>query len=536
METSTSILIIVALVLLVGGAVAVRLLIPKAALKLAQRKLSPAERDAFIYKADLLKHKDIVEFYAPSKDFQRKLEGDKKSRKQASWVSAYPAAVKASQNAHKYESKKVQMLARQQIVAAAANVSIATLPSNLQPANPGPEHFSITLRLDGKPEEKVRALASTIKSQLGLHSLELADADDYVSVKYIGHAVAPMDRLMTTTAGAEFFDNNPPLKPSLLPLAIKADGCAWSMPVAHTLIYGTTGSGKGSVIQGIIRQVAPYVKAGTTKLYGIDPKNSELAPFEHSSLFTDYAFENADIEVLIETVHKLMKLRAQNKKVDLKNAELGRSLEYTIETPLVLLVIDEFFSMILALSGTKSGKNSVSLLNEILAQGRSLGVIVVGATQIADKEILGTMRANIVNWIVLRIDSVYFNDLFLGQDSAGQGFNATKIPPSSKGNNYASAGIAYVKEETGSPVRVRFAYTSDRELADLILANPAQHASAADFEDVEPTETELDESWDITEVPDDETASDFDDAMPDILDELPNLDEMPELDGAMPAL
>ena len=73
----------------------------------------------------------------------------------------------------------------------------------------------------------------------------------------------------------------------------------------------------------------------------------------------------------------------------------------------------------------------------ILAKGRSLGYFVVGATQALDTELLGRMRNNFANIVLLRQESVHFNDLFLGEGARERGFDSTAIPASNKTNGYA---------------------------------------------------------------------------------------------------
>src|SRR5699024_5016294 len=202
---------------------------------------------------------------------------------------------------------------------------------------------------------------------------------------------------------------------------------------------------------------------------GIDPKASELRPYMEPSLFEEVVSENDEAQEIISQLHGVMKERARTKTVDLKNANLGRSLDATRETPMIMLVIDEMLSLLIALKGLgRPGAATMTLLTEILAQGRSLNVFVIGATQAVDKELLGRMRVNFANMILLRQESPYNNDLFLGEGAKERGYDSTAIPMSSKANGYAYAGIGYVKEDTGAPVKVRFAYSSDEDLAELI--------------------------------------------------------------------
>ena len=535
-------LAVIGLIVVIGGAVAVRLYLPKLILKNELRKMCEEEIQEYAVKAELLENGEVVDLLAPASDHQVPIirDGDKpkKPRQQIAWLSPYPEAVKAANKRRKLEVKKGNSLTltRKQIAAAAVKVSVEVMPDALQPANAGPEHFFITFKLQGSTEQKITALAPQIIAQLGLQSLVKVAAPDYRSVRFEAHTVEPVDRLTNEKHGRDFFDKYPAKSLTSIPLAITANGDVWDYPMHHGLILGMTGSGKGSPLQGLVRQLAPAVIDGRVRMFGIDPKNSELKSFAESCLFEQLVLGQTEGDVveamaLIEHVYDLMMKRGREVKVNLEEANLGRSLDYTTETPLIPLFIDEFLSLLIALQEKgKEGKRCITLLTTILAQGRSLGVIVIAATQEADKELLGRMRNNFANVIVLKQPSPYFNDLFLGEGAAAAGFDSTKIAPANKANGYATAGIAYVKEETGAPVRVRFAFSSDRDIAYLVLANRAGSRAATvtaargtavvaddpvqiagpcliDFNNPVAIEAD-DDDWDFTEVDDDDDTTD----------------------------
>lgn len=73
---------------------------------------------------------------------------------------------------------------------------------------------------------------------------------------------------------------------------------------------------------------------------------------------------------------------------------------------------------------------------------------------------------------MLRQESSYFTGIFLSHTAAGDGFDSTTIPLRTAANGYAEAGVGFVKKESGKPVKVRFAYTSDEDLAALCRSFP----------------------------------------------------------------
>src|SRR5699024_5561365 len=146
------------------------------------------------------------------------------------------------------------------------------------------------------------------------------------------------------------------------------------------LFIGATGSGKGSGIWSVVRACLPAKEAGTLKLFGgIDPKNAEFAaPAEGVSmtgLFERVAYSPEEIgEVLSDLVGE-MKARAG-----------GRSFVATRERPWLILLVDEITSLFDEFSDSKEARRAEGNLRVILSQGRSKGVVVVGAGQEATKE------------------------------------------------------------------------------------------------------------------------------------------------------
>ncbi|WAC53232.1 FtsK/SpoIIIE domain-containing protein [Frigoribacterium sp. SL97] len=446
---------------------------------------------------ELLSNKGLVDSAADINAFLTPKEDGGSTWKPA-WLSPHSRPVRAMVKAHRGAARGKRYLVHQHVAEAAKYFVVRELPEThrvveLEPSKiPEGEtpkqklkrerkeerklrenHFRIDIVLDGRDPAEVRRLEGKIVSQLGLKSLQEFETEDNFTLSYAAHKSIPGDPLMKLKAGIEFFRENAAKVAHLIPLAVRENGKLWALAMHHLLIIGMTGSGKGSPLNGLIRQLAPFVERGTAVFYGIDPKASELRPYEESRLFEELVYENAGAVDVIAEVHKVMKHRAKHKRVDVENADLGRSLDATRENPMVVLFIDEFLSLLIALQAMgKPGKAATTLLVEVLAQGRSLGVYVVAATQEADKDLLGRMRGNFANIILLKQPSEYFNDFFLGEGARAAGFDSTAIPLSTKANGYAYAGIGFVKEETGKPVKVRFAYSSDEDIAELIKTYP----------------------------------------------------------------
>lgn len=447
-----------------------------------QRRSTDAEVEQWERKLAVLESKAVVEFFAPSSDFVKEWDPEKKKILPAAWASPYRRAVLKLWDKRKSESPNKLALVRQQVAAAADQIFIETLPEDEQPANGGPDHFSIEIPMNGRPSSDIEALSPTFKSLLKLDrrdwSLTQIDPREPGMVRFVGHASEPADRLVAQKNGAEWFDENPASSPYLLPLAVDDKGSPVCLRVHHTFIYGTTGAGKGSVLSGMMHQLAPFIEQGLVGIYAIDPNGAELEKFQESSLLKAYASSQEDAEALITYVYNLMNARTAALIRNEEN-EYGDKHVISKENPLTLLIIDEMSSV---LDTMQTGRKAAQALNDltlIYSQGRKRGFFVIGAAQNARAETLpAAIRANIQNWILLRIGAVdsYFNALLLGDEAVLRGFDATKITaaPAAHGMSEEdadklTAGIGFLRRAANMPVKIRFAHMSGaalRRLAD----------------------------------------------------------------------
>lgn len=354
-------------------------------------------------KSQLLAHDGLVEKYAPSTRYVRDANEGERGGKQRAWLSPYPRAVKASLKRYGRVGSGVKFDARRQIADAAKRISISEDRASVERGDNPKEHFRIDLKLDGHDPAEFTKMQGQLIAQLGLHSIAPFDSEDAYTVSFIGHKTAPTDILATSKIGREFLEENTPKSTKSIPIAKTDTGQVWSLPMHHTLANGSTGSGKGSFINNVIYQLHGYHNQGLVRLFGVDPKMSELRPWEQSTLFDRIVYENEDALHLIAQVYELMKKRQREKKVDVDGGDLGRDFVPTVKNPFIILLIDEMLSMLIAFKGLgRDGQSAVTLLTAVLAQGRSEGVIVMGATQEMDKELLGRMRGNFGNVILLR--------------------------------------------------------------------------------------------------------------------------------------
>lgn len=477
----------------------------------SRRLVTRTPRHLFKAKSTLLAQPDICEMYAPANQYITDREEGKKGGSQFAWLSPFPRAVKASIKRNPV-SRNRKLNARAQVAAAAKCITVRAPHPADNVAGDLEEHYRIDMKLDGHDRKEIENLEGRIKAQLGLRETQRINTKDNYTMSWIAHKTEPEDPLVSQKYGSELFKDNPAKSPSALPCAVTQSGNIFTLPMHHTLVFAGTGGGKGSVIHAMILQLLPFWEQDRVKFYGIDPKMSELKAYRETSVFEAVEQDTDQAQETISEVYDLMNQRSRSTKIDVEKGDLKRSLDATTETPMIVLVIDELLDLLLSLKTLgKPGAATAAQLTGILAKGRSLGIYVVAATQSADKELLGRMRVNFANVIVLRQDSVYLNDMFLGEKAAERGFDSTAIPASNKANGYKYAGIGFSKQETGDPVKVRFAYTSDDDLIEVIKNYP-KHDDFDSFDGLgslpQPRE-------------DDEVEQEH--------DELPDLDSLPDL-------
>jgi hypothetical protein len=422
----------------------------------------------------LLTSPGVREFYSPAAGHME----DKKEKGiylPDGWTCPYWKAITVTMDENRTARRGKHFKARTQIMAVARVAKVLPLPGDVFIGGDRSKHMLVELMLNKHRRGEVLRLMDNVAAVFDAESFEEHVTEKYDRVSMLVHLVKPEDVLVDRKFGVEFFEENQATTPYSIPLAQREDGKVWCLDMHHTLIYGMTGSGKGGPIQGLIRQFAPFVKEGRVQLYGIDPKGPELGAYAKKGV---HMFERISIGLAEENIRQHVKTintiaaivaeRGNNIDPDFRvgQEDLKRDFPATKETPWVVLFIDEYLTLVKGLKKLgKEGAPALATLDQILATGRSFGVYVILATQVATKEVFGDVRDNVPNAIVLKHKaSDYWTQEFLGDDAIELGHNPkTKIGPSNKANGYKTAGIGYVSTAEGV-VRVRFGYLSDKDI------------------------------------------------------------------------
>jgi S-DNA-T family DNA segregation ATPase FtsK/SpoIIIE len=142
----------------------------------------------------------------------------------------------------------------------------------------------------------------------------------------------------------------------------------------------------------------------------------------------------------------------------------ARRFEPSVEHPLNVLVIDELGYMSALLPDRKLRAEAEQLMSAILALGRSVGFVVVGALQDPRKETLG-FRDLFPTRVAMRLPKPMV-DLVLGSGMYDAGAQCDLIPPRGAG-----AGVAFVVDEGSTlPMCIRVDWSSDELIRSAVAS------------------------------------------------------------------
>lgn len=308
----------------------------------------------------------------------------------------------------------------------------------------------------------VRQAAEAVGSAFGVPATVSGTVDVRINLRTRDPLATPVRRSAVPAAAADLTGG--------LPVAVSENGDVVSLQAAHTLILGATGSGKGGAMWAIVSALLPAADCGLLRLIGLDSKGSEVR--QADGAFCDRAYSPSEhVNVLAGLVELIARRGEQH---------TGREFTPSTREPLTVVLIDEITSLT-SIFDSKQKSAALSDLRIILSLGRSRGVLVVGAGQDPTKEAMA-LRNLFPQPIALRLRDATETRLVLGDGAIEQGASPHTIPVSSRSNGYASAGLAYVQDETGVITRCRFPYTSDDDLAQLVtrFADHTGHGCATE--------------------------------------------------------
>ncbi len=201
----------------------------------------------------------------------------------------------------------------------------------------------------------------------------------------------------------------------------------------HTLIAGSTGSGKSVLMQNIILGIACTNTPVQAKITLIDPKLGvdyfafEGLPHLQGGIIDD---QEQAIQRLGELVNEMNRRYAILRENRVSNIfELNRKENPTERLPMLWIIHDEFAEWMM----TPDYADAVAdIVGRISTKARAAGIALVFAAQRPDANVMPMqLRANLGNRLVLRVDGEGTSEIALGEKGAerllGKGHLAAKL-------------------------------------------------------------------------------------------------------------
>lgn len=220
----------------------------------------------------------------------------------------------------------------------------------------------------------------------------------------------------------------------------------------HTIISGSTGSGKGILASNLILDLCAFNSPDNLKLYMIDPKAGvdygwmRKLPHLEGEIISDK-------ELALETLAGLAK-EMQNRydkitETDAQNITLYNRLPGVEKLPRIVLFFDEVANW---MQDDDFNKSASPLINDIATKSRAAGIHLVMIYQRADNQVMSMqLRTNLGNKLVLRLGDEGSSKVAMGEKGAekllGQGHLIAKLDSDEK--TYAQVPFLNPEEEIG---------------------------------------------------------------------------------------
>lgn len=201
----------------------------------------------------------------------------------------------------------------------------------------------------------------------------------------------------------------------------------------HTLIAGSTGSGKSVLMQNIILAIACTNTPNQSQIVLIDPKHGvdyfafEKLPHLQGGIIDNQQGAILTLNRLIDEMDTRYTILKQNKVANI--FDLNNKKNMTNYLPFLWVIHDEFAEWMMIDEYREVVTNTVSRLG---IKARAAGIFLVFAAQRPDAHVMPMqLRANLGNRLILKVDSEGTSEIALGEKGAerllGKGHLAAKL-------------------------------------------------------------------------------------------------------------
>lgn len=189
----------------------------------------------------------------------------------------------------------------------------------------------------------------------------------------------------------------------------------------HTLIAGSTGSGKSVLMQNIILAIACTNTPAQARIVLIDPKMGvdyfafDGLPHLGKGLIEEQGEAIAALNGLLEEMDRRYTILRQNRCANI--FELNRKPNATERLPCLWVIHDEFAEWMM----TEDYSSTVStVVSRLGVKARAAGIFLIFAAQRPDNSVFPMqLRSNLGNRLILRVDSEGTSEIALGIDKGG---------------------------------------------------------------------------------------------------------------------
>ena len=224
----------------------------------------------------------------------------------------------------------------------------------------------------------------------------------------------------------------------------------------HTLIAGSTGSGKSVCINTIITSIIYKAKPSEVKLIMVDPKVVELSvyngiPHLLIPVVTDPKKAAGALAWAVQEMDNRYNLFAQKGVRDLKGFNaLAEKEDGTGKLPQIVIIIDELADLMMV--AAKEVEDSICRLAQ---KARAAGMYLIIATQRPSVDVItGIIKANIPSRIAFAVSSQVDSRTILDQ------VGAEKL--------LGKGDMLYYPSGAPKPTRVQGAFVSDEEVERIV--------------------------------------------------------------------
>src|SRR6266446_3292753 len=201
----------------------------------------------------------------------------------------------------------------------------------------------------------------------------------------------------------------------------------------HTLIAGSTGSGKSVLMQNILLSIACTNTPQQASIILIDPKlGVDYFAFEGLPHLREGVIDNQEAAIsalnqLIIEMDRRYKVLKENKVANV--FDLNAKEDASERLPFLWVIHDEFAEWMMT---AEYGEAVSEVVSRLGVKARAAGIFLVFAAQRPDVHVMPMqLRANLGNRLVLRVDGEGTSDIALGEKGAerllGKGHLAAKL-------------------------------------------------------------------------------------------------------------